>query len=246
MSVTSPIIDTPEVIFEELLAAINGRMAAHPRTQQVAVGPSELGDPCTRRLLRSLSGVKEPRRDGPYDGWLATIGTATHAWLGDAFAPPRYLTETRVAVGKVAGVVVNGSCDLFDVDTGTVIDWKVLGEVSLDKVRLDGPGAKYETQLQLYAHGMVARGMSVRQVMLVVLPRDKGLNAAVKWDDDYRPDVAEAALARATGLVTLLGIVGLDAAIAQYPTCSDWHCYWCRIDRRPSIPTTVTPKEGLL
>lgn len=244
MSITAPTIDTPQVIFEELIAAINGRMASHPRSQQVAVGPSQLGDPCTRRLLRALAGVKEPRRPGVYDGWLATVGTATHSWLARAFAPPRYLVETRVTPGEVAGQEVTGSCDLFDTATGTVIDWKVLGDASLEAIRLHGPGAKYETQVQLYAHGMAARGVSVRQVMLVVLPRTKGLDGAVKWDDDYRPDVAQAALARATGLVTLLGITGLAGALAQFDHCDDWHCYWCRIDRRPSIPTSATPKEG--
>ena len=237
-------INTPQGVVEDLLAKIDAAIVGHPRSQQTRIGPSQLGDPCTRSLLRALAGMRPPRRTGPYDGWLSTIGTATHGWLADLFTgrdSDRWLREQRVTVGQVAGVDIVGHADLFDLATGTVIDWKVLGELSHEKVRLHGPGQRYEVQLQSYAHGFAALGLPVRQVLLVALPRHKGLDSTVWWDDVYRPDVAEAALARATGLVRLTELVGLPAALDNFTPCDDWHCHWCRADRPAGPPPTLVP-----
>ena len=79
--------------------------------------------------------------------------------------------------------------------------------------------------------------------MLIALPRTKGLDGSVIWFDDHRPEMARAALERATGLETLTALAGLQGALANFGLCENWHCYWCRKDRRGDLPVTTKGKN---
>lgn len=119
------------------LAVIHDAILNHPRSLQTAIGPSEIGTPCDRKIAYKL--LRHPERPQP-PAWLPTIGTGVHSWLEDAFDQgayrellasggdqERWLTETRVTVGYIPGMgFLEGSCDLYDRYTGTVVDHKGL------------------------------------------------------------------------------------------------------------------------
>ena len=92
---------------EAVAELIQRTAAAAPRSLQVEMGPSEAGEPCTRRLAYKIMDWRKPGRD--LDPWAAVQGVAVHAWLADAFRAEnerlgrvRYLVEQRVQPVSVA------------------------------------------------------------------------------------------------------------------------------------------------
>jgi hypothetical protein len=65
----------------DLMDAIRHKITHHPRSLQKRIGPSEIGNPCDRRIGYKLLGQPENPRG---DAWKPTIGTAVHAWLEEA------------------------------------------------------------------------------------------------------------------------------------------------------------------
>src|SRR5438034_11818569 len=121
---------------EQLTGLIKQAAAAAPRSLQVAMEPSEAGEPCTRRLAYKMLDWHRSGRD--LDPWAAVQGVSVHAWLAEAFrvenerlGRERYLVEQRVTPVTAADAQLGlpgwltGSCDLFDRDTGLVSDWKL-------------------------------------------------------------------------------------------------------------------------
>lgn len=109
----------------ELRDAIITADRTAPRSLQTALGPSEIGEPCARKLAYRL--MDEPRINDDRDPWAAIIGTSVHAWLTGALTSVnhrtgtiRYLTETRVEIRTG----LSGSGDLYDVQRATVVDHK--------------------------------------------------------------------------------------------------------------------------
>jgi hypothetical protein len=107
-----------------------------------------VGTPCVRQLAFQMSEI-EGSRD-VHDPWPSILGTATHAWLADAFhhannvarqegQPAPWHLERRVNVG----FGLQGSCDCFHEPTGTVIDWKVLGNTQHAKYSQDEMSETY-------------------------------------------------------------------------------------------------------
>jgi hypothetical protein len=197
----------------DLLEVIRWAEDNRPRSLQRTIGPSSVGTPCERRLALELLGA--PRHNVTADKWAATVGTAVHAWLAEAFTadnnrrvqagqPPRWLVEQPVTVRTG----LSGSTDLYDLHTHTVIDWKVLGKTSLDdKRRADDPGQQYRWQAHLYGMGWARAGLPVRDVAIVALPKSGILRDTWRWRRPYDPQVAEQALARMDAVLT-----GMDVA----------------------------------
>jgi hypothetical protein len=217
----------------ELLATLTDiiRMtdANSPRSRQRALGPSEVGDPCARRLSYKLMEIEPVNTRS--DPWAAIIGTAVHAWLADTFTAantgldaPRWLVEQRVH--PTDGL--SGSCDLYDTWTGTVIDWKIVGR--LKEYKQAGPGPQYQAQAHLYGLGWSRAGHDVRQVALAFLPRNSWLGDAHLWVDDYDPTYARKALDRLGDIVTACGLLDVEdhpERHALIPPTPGPHCTWC-------------------
>lgn len=117
----------PDPLRDALLDMIRSRDYATPRHRQVELGPSDVSHPCMRKT--AFASMREPETNPPFDPLASIIGTAMHSWLQSAaelanqiLGRERWLTETRVPVTPTLA----GSSDLFDTDTGTVIDWKGL------------------------------------------------------------------------------------------------------------------------
>lgn len=223
-----------------------------PRSLQRMVGPSQLGNPCDHCLACQLAAVPYTAPEGAT--WLPFIGTAVHQALADVVdglgksttartgRPYRIRVEERVTVGDVDGQPVTGSTDLFDTVSGTVFDWKIVGENKLRSVKANGPGEQYRAQAHLYGQGWVNAGFEVEAVAVVFLPRNAatGFDGGVLWMEPFEPAVAVAALDRATRLARNLRAVKHHpevftkwlASLPRAQGCFDCHRY-------PNPPTDV-------
>ena len=223
----------PERTHPDLHAVIEHAINHDPRTLQVELGPSEIGVGCDRCLAHLLAGHAKTDLDLP---WLPTIGNAVHDWLETTFlqhlaatGSDRYLPEVTVNVGQLRGVDITGHSDLFDIHTGTTVDWKIVGQTTLKKVR-SGPTITYRNQVHLYGLGMERAGYDVRHVAIWFLPRTAmRLEAGKYWTEPYDRARAEAALARANAIAAGVDALGPDAVLQQMPphtgaefTCTAW------------------------
>jgi hypothetical protein len=168
----------------------------NPRSSQFELGPSEIGDPCDRRMAYRLAGVEACNFSDP---WAAIVGTAMHAWLDEAFQKwltahnsDEYSTETSLSINRF----VQGHSDVYDRRTKTVIDWKGAGPTVMKKVKANGPSAGYQIQTHIYGYGYEQKGWPVERVALVFLPRAGRLADMYPWSAPYDRSVAIEALKR--------------------------------------------------
>lgn len=222
---------------EPMLPALYEMLARHQggsaRSMQVKIGPSEIGDECERKLAYKVFGLPAIRVERLK--WAAQVGTWGHVGLAGVFAEEnkrlgreRYLIERRVPVAPELGI--DGSCDLYDMDTAEVVDHKFPGKTSLDTYRRDGPSQVYRVQTHLYGRGFANLGFPVRSVRILFLPRASHLfDDAYEWSEPYSRDIADAALARLQHIV-LDGVqLGLGEAAADFgrvPASTD-SCRFC-------------------
>lgn len=221
----------------ELRQVIVGQAARAPRTVQAHLGPSELGVACDRQVVGKMAGA--PVTNHVNDPWPAIVGTAVHAWLADAFAADngvrgmRWVPEQRVTPHKDHP----GTADLYDANECAVVDWKVLGDTTLNKLRANGPSVRYVAQLLLYGRGYLRLGLPVRRIVLAALPRTRStLDGLYVWELLWSPacDVFVDDVLRRTEVRTELaalvraGRMRLD----QVPkTPNDDDCFFCPLYR---------------
>lgn len=233
---------------------IEEAIAANPRSLQKNIGPSEIGMECDHCLTARLAGWQKIGASNPANvDWIPAIGTAVHAWLQNVFDSycaeqdaPEFITEQKVCVGRVGGINVYGSTDLYRVgmrgDAGMVIDWKIVGANTLRTARATGmPSKRYEIQAQLYAHGWTLAGHETSHVAIYFLPRNgRTLRDAYWWSAPYNPDIALGALERANRLYTAMqtvyevkGQAARDKYITSLPRAAGcWDC-WRYADWQP-------------
>lgn len=170
-----------------------------PRSMQKRIGPSEIGEPCTRKLAYKLSGFPEP--EGFFDdSWFAIMGTAVHTLLAtaverrnDQLGYQRFIIERTVQLRHL----LSGSCDLYDCDLCRVIDYKLLGKSSHDKYRRNGMPDDYRAQIHGYGVGYVNEGYEVKKVSLAMFPRfDKLTRGLHVITEDFDPSIPLTAMRR--------------------------------------------------
>lgn len=175
----------------ELRGVIVRQASQAPRSLQARLGPSEVGVACHRQVVGKLAGAQ--RTNHVSDLWPSVVATAVHAWLANAFEDEngregilRWLTET--AVTPYPGL--SGHADLYDALECAVVDHKVLGQTSLNKVkRPEGPSRKYQIQLILYGAGFRALGLPVKRVVLAAYPGTAAtLDGMYVWDHPCTPE----------------------------------------------------------
>lgn len=227
-----------------------------PRSQQVRIGPSEIGTPCVSRLVRKLAGCEEVNIGS--DPWASIVGTAVHSWLADAFirentklGRERYKVEQKVTLPDGT----SGTSDLFDRDTGRSIDWKVTSPDKIKEYQKKGPGETYQIQGHLYGLGQEMAGETVKEVCVVFLPRAGVLNPIFCWCDEYSRDIAMQALRRLRDITTLAhgirdkGLIGSAQVWESLPRAES-HCGFCPFyaykstDLRQACPGPDQPMVG--
>lgn len=221
---------------ETIRAVVQAAGDGSARSQQRRIGPSEIGQECDRFIGYKLMSV-EPTNVGR-DNWLAILGTAAHAWLEAAFranntiTPGRWLIEERVWLNGS----LSGSCDLFDTWTGEVIDHKLLGKTSANKIRKNGPPPKYRVQLHLYGYGHARAGRQVNRVTLACYPRNDSLNGQfggqklLVWSEPYDEQIALDALTRIASITETAAVLDIEhhpERWALIPATSGDDCKYC-------------------
>jgi len=206
----------------EIRTTINGASANAPRSKQKSIGPSEVGGLCDRKIGYRLLGIETTNAP---DTWLATIGTAVHAWLADQYTnlntDDRFLIEHPVAVTDD----LKGSVDLVDLQRKLVIDWKVVGDSSLKKYKKDGVGDQYRTQAHLYAYGLLRAGYDIRDVAIVFLPRGGSLRNMYIWSEPFDVSIAQRGIEKLRVARYVVDNTGVDALSLLNATES--HCHFC-------------------
>lgn len=235
------VLDDPGKAERDYKAIVVREIVEHPRSQQRAIGPSEIGDPCMRKIAHKLLGTPE-RAQQP--NWRATVGTAIHAWLEGGFDhdsvaslaaledQERWLVETRVTAAYLPELepltgqsFLQGSCDLYDRVTATVIDHKTATASRLRSFRKEGPSGTYRIQAHTYGLGWHLRGFRVAAVAICFLPRDGDLSDAYWWSEPWDRAIADAGIERLRGIAVACTTLGAQAPVVL-PT-ADSYCQWC-------------------
>lgn len=236
----------PSSLKDTILGIVQFNLDTNPRSLQAAIGASEIGTPCTRKLIYKLGQVESTN---PQNGtWQQGVGTILHNGLAEMLAKEnsdliqwdRWVTEEKVTIGTFGDQVLTGHLDTYDRLTGNILDWKFLGKTSLAKMKKNNhPGETYRTQLQCYGKGIANLGLPVTHVHVLAFPQSGNLKDAFHWSEPYDPTVAEAALLKAEQLVTAGAVMGFGRLAALASTADDYcdHCPWFR-------PDNPDPAEG--
>ena len=225
---------------EELAGVITWHARNHPRHLQKELGPSEVGHPCSRKLVSHI--IDAPQSNPGFDPLPSEIGVGYHDRLQKHFdnentriGRERWLTEKRVEPWPG----MQGSCDLFYSDSGRFIDWNILGDASYKKTSRQGPIISYQRQLQLYGRGYERAGYDVKEVALAVLPKAGTLAGIYVWIAKYDPQVAADLEARWVQLLTMADVMQVEThpeLLASFET-ADENCQFCSFfNRTPEGP----------
>jgi len=201
-----------------------------PRHLQRELGPSEVGEQCTRKLAQNI--MHEPiLNEG--DPWPSIVGTATHTWMDDAcrmwnehLGRVRFLPEQEVFPRDGQP----GHCDCLDIDTLTVIDWKNVGVEPMREYRKNGPSEVYRCQAHLYGLGWTRKGIPIREVAIVFFSRGGLLSKMHIWSEPYNEQLALDTLDRYDKVVELSVALDVEHHPERYKlieTSPGHHCRYC-------------------
>lgn len=231
--VAAPKQDVEAYALERVLSTLIGLGAGtSPRSEQRAIGLSEVGHVCPRRLAyRSL----ELPRFNPTDPMRAMVGSGVHHELAGIFtrlsgSSGRYLVEHFVSYRGHPGTV-----DLYDRTSQTVIDWKVTTLKRLQHIRyVNGPLPQYVVQVNGYAAGLADDGEEPKRVAIAYLAQDGSLDDTYVWRADVDRSIVDDALDR---LVSVQGVDLASVHIAPNVLCK-WCPYYVPDSPHPSVGCT--------
>lgn len=172
-------------MLDELRRVLEARDDARPRTQQVEIGPSQLGG-CRRRVMYEL---RRTPHVNPTERLASMLGTATHHMIEEAFAaygdPDDYLIEVEVPGVEDIGLGP-GHIDLYRKSDKSINDWKSSKKKSLRYF------PKQQQRWQVHTYGFLASsaGLPVEIVRLIAIPRDGTFDDIVVHEEPYDEDIA--------------------------------------------------------
>lgn len=210
----APLNSPTKTLALELAEIITNAGIYTPRSQQVYMGPSEIGQECIRKMAYKLLDWEKANESGG-GNWAAQIGTAIHSHLEGIFAkyPDRFEVEQKVQIRAN----LSGTVDLFDKQTGTVIDWKTTSPASVKTKRSEGATEQQRIQVQLYGYGKARQGVEVNKVALIFLPTGGQISDMHVELFDYDESVAIKALERLDSVYSLLASIDVEENPQMWP-----------------------------
>lgn len=171
-----------------LLKSLHARDEARARSNQVQIGPSELGS-CRRKVwyrLNQYEKINDTRLK-----LAAIMGTAIHGAIEEALAVAdptgtKYVVESEVEYGGIKAHI-----DLWVPELGAVVDWKTVKVKNLSYF----PSQQQRWQVQTYGYLLAMNGHKVNTVNLVAIARDGDERDIKVHSEPYDQRVAEEALA---------------------------------------------------
>jgi len=224
-------LDSPATAWHaEIREVVENAIRTADRSMQSEIGASEIGTPCTRKLVFKLGNVPVVNQERAE--WYIALGTAAHEWLATVFAMEnmrlgftRYLIEHQVVAGEIDGIELGGHLDIYDRVRHSITDWKNPGDRGMRRAR-QGPDATYKTQVMVYGLGCENAGLPVREVNIVSFPRLGTLRSINYWHAPYDRNVAVEAISRASILRKRAKQIGYAELAAIAETQSDY-CEYC-------------------
>jgi len=220
--------DLPEFVTARSLLNVIESFSVTDRGRQTQIGVSEVGMSCQRCIVRKLANLSKTLEVG---SWRAQLGTYVHAGLADEFesrwgSSGKVIIEQSLTVHSYKDFVLRGSCDAFfpNDGKGLVVDWKIVGDDTLESVRRGQIKQQYIVQGNLYALGWELLGHPVDKVAIMFIPANKGnlQRDAVPIEFDYDPLLAAQALGKIEQYIDLADDIGWDALLKQhspFPGC---------------------------
>lgn len=196
--------DDASQLAASIRTVIEHRSSNSSRSRQKAIGISEIGDPCARKLAYKI--LDWDKTNTSSDPWPSIQGTAIHSWLADAFekfnikGEERFLIEFKVKVSEE----ISGTCDLFDITDKMIIDHKCMGASSMKARKKDGMTITQRVQVNLYAYGAEKMGHQVEKVALACYPLGGRLDDLHTIIEDYDRQLAVDAIERLDGIKLLV------------------------------------------
>lgn len=211
---------------ERIRGIISNRSANAPRSRQKKIGLSEVGEPCARRLAYKILDWEVTNKNT--DPWASISGTAIHAWLAETFQAEgeRYLVEHFVKVTDE----LSGTCDLFDIQEGMVIDHKCVGSASMKKRKTEGMTSQQRVQISLYALGMENLGYKVNKVALAFYPLGGRLDGMHTIVENYSKAIPLAAIQRIEDIKVLIWQLDPEQNPENWnliPATTSRNCLYC-------------------
>lgn len=181
-------------LLDEIKALILAAEAERPRSQQTALGPSQVGHECRRQLafMIHLSLISSSYTGGSggidnnirgvnrsKDPMAAIIGTATHAWMEDALAAANKRAGKIVWIPEMKVEIrpgLSGTSDAYHLPTSSVLDWKFPGSTVYQKIVSKGWPPEYRGQAHTYGRGYINKGFPVKSVGNVYISRAGSLS----------------------------------------------------------------------
>jgi hypothetical protein len=228
-------------LYQDIKELIIRAESERPRSLQRVPGPSEVGHPCELKVAYTVNRARTDHKEAQgynsnSDPMAAIIGTATHAWLEDAadkankrLGRVRWSTEQQVIV-RPSGPKqeqLAGTCDLYDFDTKTVLDWKVPGPTMYAKYAKNGPSEQYRNQAHLYGQGFINLGFEVRHVGIIFISRTGTLRQTHLWREEYNQTRVDNVLATLDHIEHELNQMGTDFNPDAFSMTSGDYCGYC-------------------
>ena len=169
---------------ELLVTALHKKENSRPRSNQVQIGPSELGG-CRRKVWYRLN--DQPETNDNELKLAAIMGTAIHGATENALdGREDLMIETEVEYNGMKAHI-----DLFIPSSGDVVDWKTVKKQNLSYF----PSQQQRWQVQVYGYLLDKSGKGKpRRVNLVAIPRDGDERDIKVYSEDYDESVALEAL----------------------------------------------------
>lgn len=226
----------PSTVLEVRQALIDYE-ATRPRSLQVALGPSEIGTPCSQQIARKLraGGAREVAHEPAWAPWQ---GIQVHGGMDDIVdfmnaqaGRPRWERNTRNVVAP--DLDMSGELDAYDTDHEMVVDWKHVGVTALKELRaarakglpLDQQiSQEYRVQTHLYGYGQALAGRPVKFVRVVFLARSWKFDDSEEWTEPYDPLVAVWALNRYR---LIAEHVADGKPVLDVTAAPSSKCWWC-------------------
>ena len=227
---------------EDLIEIVLWAARHSKRSQQVALGVSEVGQECDLRLAYRMADMPAAHNGG--DPWPAIVGTSIHTWMEVAirdYQGVHGISEWFTEMEVWPSPLVLGHNDLYHASRGLILDWKFPGRTNMANMRKEGPSLQYRIQVQLYGLGQRRAGRKVERVGIAALGREGWLKDLYVHTEPFDEDMALKALDRIETLGSKMIALGLPESpmwqeIDRSPTRL---CSWCPMwNRNETVPSS--------